>query len=217
MPECWWVYPIWAAAVHCVPGPVRAAMRGLGREGQGCAVFDPGTSSGRSRSLACASGTHQECGHVSIGMRRKPSPDRLESIIALCRCSCHAACPLAGRMPVPLTVWQQLCPCPGGQRHRAWKDDPDEPWPGFREEQDRGEREWQNYMAARKQAFEATQAAAAGKTRDELRDLYIAELRARGQEVPLRPDLDVELEFLSGHPLRALWKMRRTLRRDWNL
>jgi hypothetical protein len=96
----------------------------------------------------------------------------------------------------------------------GWKEDPDEPWPGYREEQERDQRKRQEDWAARQQAFQTAQAAAAGKTRGQLRDLYITELRARGQEVPPGPDLDVELEFLSGHPFRALWKMRRTIRLD---
>ena len=25
-------------------------------------------------------------------------------------------------MPVPLTVWQQLCACPGAERQRGWND-----------------------------------------------------------------------------------------------
>jgi hypothetical protein len=150
---------------------------------------------------------------VSRGVRSRPSPDRLKSIIVLCRCSCHAACPLAGQMPVPLTVWQQACPCPGGERQRVWQEDPDEPWPGYREAREREERKRQEDRAARQQAF---QAAAAGKTRGGLRDRYISELRARGQEVPPGPDLDVELELLSGHAWRALWKMRRTIRLDQN-
>ena len=132
----------------------------------------------------------------------------------LCRCSCHAACPLAGRVPVPLTVWQQVCPCPGGQRQRVWKEDPDEPWPGFREEQERDQRKRQEDWAARQQAFQVAAAAAAGKPRGQLRDLYVNELRARGQEVPPGPDLNVELALLGGHPLRALWRMRRTIRLD---
>jgi hypothetical protein len=118
-------------------------------------------------------------------------------------------------MPVSLTVWQQVCPCPGGERQRVWKEDPDEPWPGFREEQERDQRKRQEDLSARQQAFQAAQAAA-GETRGQLRDLYITELRARGQEIPPGPDLDVELELLSGHPVRALWKMRRTIRLDGN-
>lgn len=43
---------------------------------------------------------------------------------------------------------------------------------------------WQEGGEARKQARHAAQEAARGKTRAELRDLYIAELRARGQQVP---------------------------------
>src|SRR5258708_22190317 len=94
----------------------------------GCPVASdsrPGFGSPGS-SGACARDAHQECGHVTAVMRMSRPGPRLESTVALCRCSCHATCPLADRMPVPLTVWQQLCTCPGADEQRAWKDDPDE-------------------------------------------------------------------------------------------
>jgi hypothetical protein len=169
--------------------------------------FDP---LGRSR--ACASDAHRDCGHVSLAVRRQASPHRLESIVALCRCPCHAACPLAGRMPVSLTVWQQLCTCPGAEKQRAWKEDPDEPWPGAKEYREKEQRESWERSQARKQAFQAARDTAAGKTRDEIRDLYIAELRARGQEVPPEPFLGADIDLLTGHPLRGfrkIWKVMR--------
>jgi hypothetical protein len=110
-------------------------------------------------------------------------------------------------MPVPLTVWQQQCPCPGGEKHRAWKEDPDQPWPGAKEAWERQERRSRARSEARKQAFEATREDAAGKTREEIRDRYIAELQARGQDVPDGPLLEAQIDAVTGHPMRGLLRM----------
>jgi hypothetical protein len=110
-------------------------------------------------------------------------------------------------MPVSLTVWQQLCACPGAQLQRAWKEDPDEPWPGAKEYREEQQRKSRERSEALKQAFQAAREAAPGKTREEVRDLYIAELRARGLEVPPEPLLGANVDLLTGHPLRGLRKM----------
>jgi hypothetical protein len=166
---------------------------------------EPGFGPPAGRSMACAADSHQDCGHLSGAIRRRVSR-RLESAISLCRCPCHAACPLAARAPVPLTIWQQLCTCPGAARQRAWKEDADEPWPGAREQRDRDQREWQERRDARKEAFRAVRAAARGKTRSEIRDLYIAELRARGLDISPEPFLDAEIDVLTGNLLRGFKK-----------
>jgi hypothetical protein len=49
-------------------------------------------------------------------------------------------------------------------------------------------------------------AAAQGKTRGEIRDLYVAELRARGQDIPAEPFLDAGIDVLTGHLLRGFKK-----------
>lgn len=156
---------------------------------------------------ACAGGEHQECGHVRVGIRGLLSADRLQSTIVLCECGCHAACPLADRAPVPLTVWQQLCVCPGGERYHAWEEDAKEPWPGFGEAWEQARRKTVLRTSARREAFRAAQAAANGKTRAQMRDIYLAELRARDQETPPEPFLEIDLDLLTGHRLRAMWKM----------
>jgi hypothetical protein len=161
------------------------------------------------RSRACAGQEHQSCGHVGMGARRLASGGQLESIIVLCRCPCHAACPLADRMPVSLTVWQQLCACPGAEKQRAWKEDPDEPWPGAKESWERTQRNSQERKEAYRQARQATRTDAGKKSRDEVRDLFIAELRARGQEIPPGPFLEAHIDLLTGHPARGfvrVWK-----------
>ena len=174
---------------------------------------EPGFGPPGGRSIACAGQAHRNCGHVRIAHRRAVvSRHRLVSTITLCSCPCHATCRLADRRPIALTVWQQLCACPGAQEQRAWKDDWDEPRPGVtKESREKTRREWRERDEARKQALRAVRGAARGKTRDELRDLYVAELRARGQEVPPEPFLEADIDFLTGHPLRGLrrvWDMR---------
>jgi hypothetical protein len=107
-----------------------------------------------------------------------------------------------------LTVWQQWCACAGVAHQPALEQDRYEPWPAVPqsgENERRGRRERQK---ARKQAFRATRDAAPGKSREEVRHLYIAELRARGQRVPPAPVLEADVDLLTGHPLRgfkSLW------------
>jgi hypothetical protein len=40
-------------------------------------------------------------------------------------------------------------------------------------------------------------------------DIYSAELRARDQELPAEAFLDIDLDLLTGHRLRAMWKMEK--------
>jgi hypothetical protein len=40
-----------------------------------------------------------------------------------------------------------------------------------------------------------------------VRDLYIAELRARGQDVPAESFLEADIDLLTGHPLQGLKRM----------
>jgi hypothetical protein len=173
--------------------------------------FDP---LGRSR--GCAAGEHRDCGHVRIAIRRPVSRQRLASTIGLCRCSCHATCPLADRAPVPLTVWQQLCACPGAERQRGWNDETGEQFPSFDEFQEKYQRESQGRREAKKAAFEAARAAASGKTRAEVQEIYLAELRARGLDVPSAPILEADVDWLMGHPLRGLAKIIRAIRNPFS-
>jgi hypothetical protein len=100
-------------------------------------------------------------------------------------------------------VWQQLCACPGTDARREWKDDPDEPVPGFKEFRAGREREWRERKEAHRQAFRAAQAVADGKTRDQVRDLYVAELRARGLDEPGDAITDATVDLLTGHSVAA--------------
>jgi hypothetical protein len=140
-------------------------------------------------------------------MRGLLPPGGLQSTIVLCRCPCHSACPVTGWRHVPLTAWQELCACPGEKPQRAWKEDVDDAWPGAREERERQEAASRDREQARKHAFEAARVAAAGKTRDQVRQIYLTELRARGQETPSEPLLEAQIDLLVGRPIGALAKL----------
>ena len=175
----------------------------------GAWVSDPGFGfNPAGRSAVCATGRHRDCGHVRSATRPLASPHRLRSTITLCRCVCHGTCLLAEHEPVSLTTWQELCECPGAAEQRAWKD-PDDLWPGFTERWEQAQREHQERREAKKQAEHAVRDAAYGKTRDELRDLYIAEFRARGLDLPPEVFLEAEIDKMTGHPLRGLWRLWR--------
>ena len=66
--------------------------------------------------------------------------------------------------------------------------------------------------SARREALRAAQAASQGKTRAQILDVYSAELRARDQELPPEPFLDIDLDLLTGHRLRAIWQMEKLRR-----
>jgi hypothetical protein len=68
---------------------------------------------------------------------------------------------------------------------------------------------------ARKDALKAARSGAPGKTRDEIRDLYIAELRARGLEIPSEPDLAADIDVLSGDARGWLREVRKWVRREF--
>lgn len=161
------------------------------------------------RSSACAAGAHLECGHVSYAVGPVPG-HRAETRIWLCRCSCHAACPLARRKgEVPVTVWQQRCVCPGAEQARTAQDDPRELLPRYEDWWKTYESDQRLRSQARAEAFNAARGAASGKTRDEIRELYIAELRARGQEIPQESFLEATVDSLSGDlraARRGIWK-----------
>jgi hypothetical protein len=164
-----------------------------------------GTAPGRSR--ACAGDAHQACGHVSFASPPVPG-HRAESTIMLCRCSCHSACPLARRKEtVTVTVWQRRCACPGAEHARTSQGDPAESLPGFEEYWGTYKSESRQRSEARNEAFNAARGAASGKTRDEIRDLYIAELRARGLEIPSEPLLAAAVDLLGGDPRAGLGKI----------
>jgi len=122
--------------------------------------------------------------------------------LLLCRCSCHAECALGGtrRRAVPFTVWRDSCTCPGADRARQRIAETGTEPPDFREIRERQA----HVSQARKDAFQAASRAAAGKSRDEIRDLYLAELRSRGLEPPSEQFLEATVERIAGNPVPSV-------------
>jgi hypothetical protein len=155
------------------------------------------------RTRACAREVHQDCPHFS-GMGGGFNPRRLrpEFGAGLCRCSCHSLCPVTittKRLTVPVKAWYTSCTCPGAEQERRALDEA-----GI-EIRDFGElrEETRRRSLARKEAFGAARAHAAGKSREEIREIYVAELRARDLKIPAEPVLDAVVEHITGNPLSA--------------
>lgn len=148
------------------------------------------------RTRSCASGAHEDCAHLSgMGGGFNPRRLRLEAGAGLCPCSCHASCPVAvtsRRLTVPVAVWRTSCTCPGAEQERQVVPDFDQ----IRADSRRR-------SADRRAAFEATRAQAGAKSRAELRDIYVAELRARGLTIPADRILDAVVERVAGNPIPA--------------
>lgn len=157
-----------------------------------------------SRSRACAHQEHGDCPHMaSMGGGLNPRRLRLEFGVGLCPCSCHSSCPAtpAGkRLTVPFTVWRESCTCPGADAERRRLDEA-----GIGDRPDFGAQyeEAQRRSRARAEAFESARARAVGRDRDQIREIYVAELRARGLKVPADPVLDAVVDRINGDPLPA--------------
>jgi hypothetical protein len=150
------------------------------------------------RTSACARGTHDEWPHMlGYGGGFNPGRLRLESGIWLCACDCHASCPVASgtRLTVPAGTWRESCTCPGAEAQRISLDEAGVEFPDFGEVRAKAKRQSQS----RREAFRAARAKAAGMSREEVKDLYVAELRARGQDMPSEEALDASVAALTGN------------------
>lgn len=156
------------------------------------------------RTRDCSRGTHPDCPH-QFGMGGGFNPRRLrpEFGVGLCRCSCHSSCPVTiapKRMTVPMKIWYTSCTCPGAGQERQRMDEAGIEIPDFGELREQARRR----SRERKEAYEAARARAAGKSRKEIRDIYVAELNARGLEIPAEPFLDADVERIAGNPFPAV-------------
>ena len=118
--------------------------------------------------------------------------------VVLCGCGCHAACPLMNRGVIAEAVWERRCACPGTEQARRNLGVPRRDHGDFAGVRERARRERQEQRAARDEAFDAARAAAGGKTRAEIRDIYMAQLRARGLPVPPDEVLDACADAITG-------------------
>jgi hypothetical protein len=149
----------------------------------------------------CVRGDHPACPHfVAMGGGFNPRRLRPEFGASLCRCSCHAGCPVTSRrLAVPFKVWRESCSCPGAEHERQRLADAGLEPPDFAELREQAE----GRRRARREAFEAASRVAAGKSKTEIQDLYAAELRARGLQVPRQDVLAAVADRIKGNPLHS--------------
>jgi hypothetical protein len=181
------------------------------------------------RSGACTGEGHADCGHLyGIGRPEDARPE-----VLLCRCGCHSECPLADHfLLVSREVWQAECTCPGTGRAADRLDEAEREEPPHFADFERqlrarladAERESQQRRAAMRGAFEAARAAGTGKSRAEIREIYVAELRARGLAIPSDLVLDAYADAIARnreklsviHSVRALVGLGRDFRKVWS-
>jgi len=149
------------------------------------------------RAPACRRGTHEDCPHgLGLAGGFNPRRFRLEFGTGLCACSCHAPCRLAdGRRAVPPSAWQASCSCPGAAAERARQAQAGTEPPDF----GKIVAEKRRQSELRRGAGRAVRAAAAGKSREEIRDMPVSELRARGLDVPADHILEADVDAITGH------------------
>jgi hypothetical protein len=148
------------------------------------------------RSLACLRDRHDDCPHLcGVGGGLNPRRFRFEFGVMVCKCACHSSCPISGsRLAVPERTWRETCTCPGADPERTRRAWARTEMPEFREFMAQSEQR----SHARKEAFDAAQANAAGKSREQIRELYEAELRARGLKIPPEALLDAQVDAITG-------------------
>lgn len=150
------------------------------------------------RTRECVGDDHAECPHMMypLGGGLNPRRLRLEIGAGLCTCDCHASCPVTSdRLTVKFGVWQELCTCPGADAERVRQEQDGTQPPDFAELWATSRQQRQ----VRRAAFDATKANAAGKTRDELKEMYVGELRSRDLTIPPPEVLDAIVDALTGN------------------
>lgn len=153
------------------------------------------------RGSACARGRHAQCRHLcgfAVGLN--PRRLRFESGAGLCKCDCHSFCPVTSkRMTVNWQAWHQSCTCPGAEAERIRWDQAGLEFPDFDERLARA----RQVAEARRAAFRVVRASTPGKSREEIRARYLAELRSRGVEEPPDAILEADVYALTGDYLAS--------------
>jgi hypothetical protein len=157
------------------------------------------------RTPACRRAAHVDCPHFhGFGGGFNPRRLRLEFGQQLCKCSCHASCPVRyepRRLTVSKKAWYTSCTCPGAEVARQRLDDAGIEVRDFDEVMEEKRRR----RIAGREAVEATRARAAGRSREEIREIYIAERRAKNLKVPEERVLDAVVEYITtGNRLPAI-------------
>jgi hypothetical protein len=153
----------------------------------------------------CLEGVHEECGHwLGSGSARSPRRLRRERFAVLCGCDCHSSCLVTSEKNTGGDLaWRQSCTCPGAEALRRILDEVVAMPFGVRDFAEKWA-ESRHEFKSRREAFKAAQASAAGQDRGQLKDRYVAELRARGRKIPGDEALDAALAaHLDSYPAGA--------------
>lgn len=154
-------------------------------------------SSPTRRTAACVTEKHPHCPHrIRLGGyidRGSSGTARVE----LCHCPCHVLCSLGGFDTASVSEWRLSCTCSGARRLREEEDrllgqQRTKPIPDYRD----GMWSIRDRTAARNEAIDAVLARAAGKDRQEIRELLIEELRRRSVDVPSDQILKADVDFI---------------------
>lgn len=161
------------------------------------------------RSRSCVRGEHDDCSHLcGFGGGFVPWRWRFEFGAVLCKCECHSSCPVTGpQTAVPERTWRESCTCIGAEQERRKLAAAGVEFPDFTESMAQSRQR----SRTRREAFDAARANAAGKTRVEIRDLYQAELHARGLEIPPDEILDAQVDAIIGDYRSSVRLMGRAL------
>jgi hypothetical protein len=141
-------------------------------------------------SSACVSQEHGNCYHVHGG----PLPSSPHAGSYLCRCSCHSDCRL--RDADPGDISREYCTCPGmiAQHEVTQNSTGSATGPSGKLstliEGIQVAREARNQQRQRREAERVVAASAAGKSREEVRSILLAEFARRGLTPPPQPRLD---------------------------
>jgi hypothetical protein len=127
----------------------------------------------------CRSGAHSRCMHLDASAGGIPKRLRDGIRIMLCGCDCHAACPLTGYDQVSDREWEASCSCPGAELARNI----------YRRRNEDTER--------LRAAIDVVQARAEGKTRPEIRQMLIAELRRGSRTLPAAGSIDAAVDRIA--------------------
>ena len=127
-------------------------------------------------------------------------------------------------------MWDGLCDCPGTDQAADRLDAALRDLPNFgdfarqwreRRQEYAGYGDPSQRRAAKQQAFDAARAASAGQSRAQIREIYVAELRARGLNMPSDLVLDATADaiarnrdkFTLAYSARVLAELGRDLRK----
>jgi hypothetical protein len=152
-----------------------------------------GTGSTR-RSAACAVDDHPVCPHL-MGFKMAGEE--------LCCCSCHDACQYTGTVNATPQEWWGSCSCPGSEwmreeGRRRWGRDRPPTLEEARRSARADDAAWSEVQAA-------VQPRSAGRSRAEVRQLIIEELRSRNRPVPDDMILDPHVDqIMLASPLPPL-------------